>query len=96
MSGTNYVVPGDYPVDSALEPLESPVEASPAGAGVALVPVPLEASSDSTAARAAAVDKAVREWVRDRLSSSPVSRHTDAWNHLLRELPALCTRLMEV
>lgn len=38
----------------------------------------------------------VRAWVAGHLANSPLSRVTDAWNHLQASLPALIAKLKEV
>ncbi|MDE2467769.1 MAG: hypothetical protein KGL35_03265, partial [Bradyrhizobium sp.] len=36
-----------------------------------------------------AFDAATSEWLATAISSSPISRTTEAWNHLVSALPAL-------
>jgi hypothetical protein len=40
-------------------------------------------------ARAAALEKAVQDWVSKEMKNSPLSRSTVAWNHFQAKIPAL-------
>ena len=42
-----------------------------------------------------AIDRGTQAWLAARLSNSPLSRATDAWNVLYKELPALKAFIMK-
>ena len=41
------------------------------------------------------IDTAIRAWVSEHIHNSPVSRDTDAFNHLVSVLPHLAAKLKE-
>lgn len=44
-------------------------------------------------AAAAAIQSIVQSWLVSTINNSPVSRHTDAYNHLVASIPALVAAL---
>ncbi len=43
-----------------------------------------------------AIERVVRAWAATALANSPVSRATEAWNHLQQALPILIAQLKEL
>ncbi len=80
-------------VQEAAEPVQS-AETAPLAAAAGAAVEALESSSDPRAVLGAAVSSAVRAWFDDCVRDSPVSRSTEAHNHLVGALPALAARIM--
>ena len=53
------------------------------------------AQEPAPATRRTQLDLIIAEWVRDRLYNSPLSRSTEAWNHLSSQLHSLASLLDE-
>ena len=56
----------------------------------------LQEAEAESCSRGARIDAAVTAWLDQQLRNSPVSRSTEAWNHLTAALPALVAALKEI
>lgn len=73
-------------------------EAAPAAAPEPVAEAVMESAEDAAREMvhgAEAVEAKVQAWVSRHLHDSPLSRATDAWNHLMQALPHLVTALKE-
>jgi hypothetical protein len=79
--------------DSAGAPAKPPQTASNA---LQAVETAVEAAEQAEVARAAKLEAAVQTWVSTHLANSPVSRLTEAWNHMVSVLPHLTAALKDL
>jgi hypothetical protein len=80
----------DSPAKPAMPPLvPTPTPVSPV---TAQAPAPVQPTQQS-AQEPDALTRAVDEWVREQLGNSPVSRDTEAWNHVQKVIPDLVNRI---
>lgn len=79
--------------DSTLSPSKPPKGQSTA---LQAVETAVEAAEQAEVERAAKLEAAVQAWVSTHLANSPVSRLTEAWNHMVSVLPHLTAALKEL
>ena len=82
--------------DIAPEAVSAPAQPFASSNPLAAVEHALQAAEQAATCRGARIESAISAWLSTHLSNSPVSRSTEAWNHLVSVLPALTAQLKDL